>query len=81
MHEAPITDVSKAGALKVISRPSTLPYRDSDKSPQQIAKVALVEERLSRQRVSNRVLAALSQILRDLADDHALARIRKLLPQ
>lgn len=37
MHEALITDLSKAGALKVISRTSTLPYRDSGKSLQQIA--------------------------------------------
>lgn len=37
MHEALITDLSKARGLKVISRTSTIPYRNSGKSLRQIA--------------------------------------------
>lgn len=38
MQEALITELSKASALKVISRPSTLRYRETDKSAPQIAR-------------------------------------------
>lgn len=38
MHEAMITELSKIGALRVISRTSTLQYRDSDKPMKQIAR-------------------------------------------
>lgn len=37
MHEALIADLAKLGAMKVISRTSTLPYRESGKSLKQIA--------------------------------------------
>jgi adenylate cyclase len=37
MHDALITEISKIGSLRVISRTSTLRYRDSDKSIPQIA--------------------------------------------
>ncbi len=37
MHDALIADISKASAIKVISRTSTLPYRDSGKKLSEIA--------------------------------------------
>ena len=37
MHDALITDLSRASAIKVISRTSTLPYRDTGKSLSTIA--------------------------------------------
>lgn len=43
IHEALIADLSKARSLKVISRTSTLPYRNSGKSMQQIARELGVE--------------------------------------
>jgi TolB-like protein/tetratricopeptide (TPR) repeat protein len=38
MHESLITDLSRIGALRVISRTSVMRYRDSDKSAPQIAR-------------------------------------------
>jgi eukaryotic-like serine/threonine-protein kinase len=38
MHEAMITELSKIGALRVISRTSTLQYRETDKPMKQIAR-------------------------------------------
>lgn len=73
MHEALITDLSKAGALKVISRTSTLPYRDSGKSLGQIAEelgVDLVMEG-SVLREGNRIRVTVQ--LLDASDAHLWA--------
>jgi serine/threonine-protein kinase len=43
MTEALITDLSKIGALRVISRSSAMQYKDTDKSPQEIARELDVE--------------------------------------
>jgi TolB-like protein/Tfp pilus assembly protein PilF len=43
MTDALITDLSKIGALRVISRSSAMQYKDTDKSPQEIARELDVE--------------------------------------
>jgi len=73
MHDALIADLSKASGIKVISRTSTLPYRDSGKSLSVIAKelgVDLVMEG-SVLRAEDRVRITLQ--LLDAGDTHLWA--------
>ncbi|MFH1845238.1 MAG: protein kinase [bacterium] len=74
MHEALITELSKIGTLRVISRTSAMLYKGTDKSIQEIASEldvdALVEGSVLR--VENRVRIT-AQLIRGTNDEHLWA--------
>ncbi len=69
MHEALITELSKIGALKVISRTSAMRYKDTDKSVPEIARElgvdALIEGSVLRAGSTVRVTAQLIEAATD----------------
>ncbi|MDA2930030.1 protein kinase [Acidobacteria bacterium AH-259-O06] len=74
MHEALITDLSKIGALKVISRTSVMRYKERDKSVPEIARElgvdAVVEGSVLR--AGNRVRIT-AQLIHGTTDEHLWA--------
>ncbi|MFQ5664785.1 MAG: tetratricopeptide repeat protein, partial [Terriglobia bacterium] len=75
MHEALITELSKIGALKVISRTSAMRYKDTDKSVPEIARElgvdAVVEGSVLRAGNTVRVTA---QLIHGATDEHLWAK-------
>ena len=71
MHEALITELSKIGALKVISRTSAMRYKKTDKSVPEIARElgvdAVIEGSVLRAGERVRVTA---QLIRGSTDEH-----------
>jgi TolB-like protein len=74
MHEALITDLSKVGALRVISRTSAMRYQDTDKSIPEIARElnvdALIEGSVLRADGQVRITA---QLIQGSTDEHLWA--------
>jgi TolB-like protein len=74
MHEALITDLSKLGALRVISRTSAMRYQNTDKSIPEIAREldvdALIEGSVFRAEGQVRITA---QLIRGSTDEHLWA--------
>ena len=75
MHEALITDLSKVGALRVISRTSAMRYRDTEKSIPEIARElevdALIEGSVLRADGQVRITA---QLILGATDEHLWAK-------
>jgi TolB-like protein/predicted Ser/Thr protein kinase len=74
MHEALITDLSRIGALRVISRTSVMRYKDTDKAVPEIAREldvdAIVEGSVMRVGDQVRITA---QLIRAATDEHLWA--------
>jgi len=73
MHDALITDLSRASAIKVISRTSTLPYRDTGKSLSTIAKELGVDLVMEGSVLRARDQVRITVQLLDSSDNHLWA--------